>query len=180
MARLKILTYPDTVLKQRASEVLSFDDELKKFVSDMAETMYAAPGIGLAANQAGVLKRVIVVDVDYRDENKVKNLRVLINPVITSSEGVISYEEGCLSLPNVNEEVERAKKITVKAFDIEGKEFTLEAEDLLAVCIQHETDHLDGILLIDRISKLKRDFYKNKLRKEKLARQSETTTYTRM
>jgi len=173
MARLKIFTYPDAVLKQRAIEVTTFDDELKKLVSDMAETMYFAPGIGLAANQVGVLNRVIVIDADFRDENKEKNLRVFVNPKITSFEGDTCYEEGCLSVPNVTEKVDRAKKVTVRAFDTNGKEFSVEAEDLLAVCLQHEIDHLDGILFIDHLSKLKRDFYKNKLKKEKLARQNE-------
>jgi peptide deformylase len=154
MAKREIVLYPDPVLAKRAAEVPVVDDAIKQLVDDMAETMYAAPGIGLAANQIGVLSRVVVMDVSPPEEER--ELRVFINPVITAREGKITWEEGCLSIPGVYEKVERSGKLTVEALDRDGNPFTLEADGLLAVCIQHEIDHIDGVVFFDRISMLKR------------------------
>ena len=162
MARLAILRYPDSRLYQLARPVPAIDDKIRKLVSDMAETMYAAPGIGLAATQVDVHKRVIVIDVsEARDQ-----LLVLINPEILERSGIQNCEEGCLSLPGVYEEVARAARIRVRASDAEGKSFALDAEALLAVCIQHEMDHLEGKVFVDYLSRLKRDRIKARLQKQ--------------
>jgi peptide deformylase len=162
MARLPILEYPDPRLRIRAEPVTKFDSELKKLVADMFETMYAAPGIGLAATQVNVHKRLLVCDVGVED----KQPYCLINPEIVHAEGKTSAEEGCLSVPEFYDYVERAAKIRVKAFDPDGKEFELEAEGMLAVCIQHEMDHLDGKLFVDYLSELKRERLKKKALKK--------------
>lgn len=156
MARLPILTYPHPILAQKAKPVPLVDETIKKLVDDMAETMYAAPGIGLAAPQVGKLWRIVVIDVDYNDEDGRPNLRVLINPEIIKREGSITWDEGCLSVPGITEEVKRAAKATVRALDRDGKMQEIEATGLLAVCMQHEIDHLDGTLFIDHLSRLKR------------------------
>lgn len=160
MSVLKILTYPDPILRKKANPVEVIDGRIEKLVEDMAETMYAAPGIGLAAPQVGESLRVITLDAT-REE---KGLIVLINPEIISSEGECAEEEGCLSIPDFKEAIPRKKKILVKGLDTSGKERQIPAEGLLAIGFQHEIDHLDGILIIDRISRLKRDFFKKKLR----------------
>ena len=153
MARLPILEYPDPRLRIRAERVTVVDDEIKQLVDDMFETMYSAPGIGLAATQVNVHKRIIVVDVsDERDEPY-----CLINPEIVSAEGRESYEEGCLSVPGLYDYVERPERIIVKALDRNGEPFELEADGLLAQCIQHEMDHLEGKLFVDYLSQLKRE-----------------------
>lgn len=153
MARLPILEYPDPRLRIRAERVTVVDDEIKQLVDDMFETMYAAPGIGLAATQVNVHKRIIVIDVsDERDEPY-----CFINPEIVSEDGRDSYEEGCLSVPGLYDYVERAERIKVKALDRNGEPFELEAEGLLAQCIQHEMDHLEGKLFVDYLSQLKRE-----------------------
>lgn len=154
MAKREIVLYPDPVLAKRAEEVREVTDATRQLVDDMVETMYAAPGIGLAANQIGVLERVVVMDVAPAEEPR--DLRVFINPVITKREGKITWEEGCLSIPGVYEKVDRSGKLTVQALDRDGKPFELEADGLLAVCIQHEIDHIDGVVFLDRISMLKR------------------------
>jgi peptide deformylase len=154
MAKREIVLYPDPVLATRAAEVAEVNDEIRQLVDDMAETMYAAPGIGLAATQIGVLHRVVVMDVEGAEEPRL--LRVFINPVITKREGKITWEEGCLSIPGIYDKVERSGKLTVEALDRDGKPFTLEAEGLLAVCIQHEIDHIDGVVFLDHLSMLKR------------------------
>ncbi len=154
MAIRPILTYPDPRLREPAKPVDTFDEELKVLVADMAETMYDAPGCGLAANQIGVDKRVFVIDV--ADEDEPSDLKVFVNPEIVSKDGNQSWREGCLSFPGVSEEVKRAKTVVVRAQDAEGNAFQLEADGLLAVAIQHENDHLDGVLMIDKFNALKR------------------------
>lgn len=163
MALREILTYPNPLLRQQAVPVTTFDDDLKKLVSDMAETMYHAPGVGLAANQIGVCLQVLVMDITPKDHPK--RLIVLINPEITSFEGDQVEEEGCLSVIELCANVKRWKKIGVRAKDHEGNQIEFEAEDFFARVIQHEIDHLQGKLFIDRISPLKRALYKKKLRK---------------
>ena len=164
---LEIVTYPDDRLKTKALPVESVDDEVRRLVDEMAETMYAAPGIGLAANQVGILKRIAVIDVEYPDGKP--NLLVLINPEIVRREGEITWEEGCLSFPDVHEDVVRAAEIEVRALDRDGKAFSVEAGGLLAVAMQHEIDHLDGIVFIDHISFLKRKIIQRQLTKIKQA-----------
>lgn len=168
MALLEILKYPDPFLKTRASKVASVDSSVKKLISDMVETMYHAKGIGLAAVQVGVDKRVVVLDVpddDDRERHKGKNLVTLVNPEITSSAGETKYEEGCLSVPGITADVIRASEVTVKALDGEGKPVEINATGLFAIALQHELDHLDGVLFIDRLSRLKREMIKRKLKK---------------
>ena len=156
MARLQILEYPDPRLRTKAKPVEVFDQALAKMVEDMFETMYAAPGIGLAAIQVGVPQRVVTLDLAKKEEPP--QPQVFINPEITwHSEEKGIYEEGCLSIPEYYEEVERPARVKVKFLDLEGKPREIEADGLLATCIQHEIDHLNGILFIDHISKLKRD-----------------------
>ena len=164
MSILSILHYPDPRLHQVSEPVTEVDASIVQLASDMAETMYAAPGIGLAAPQVGVHKRIIVVDVS-KDKSQ---LMVLINPEIIAKEGMVEYEEGCLSVPGIYELLvnKRAEAIRVRALDVDGKSFELEAEDLLAICIQHEIDHLDGKLFVDYLSELKRSRIRNKLKKQ--------------
>lgn len=162
MALLKILHFPDPRLRTKASEVTDFDQNLATLVDSMFETMYDAPGIGLAATQIDVHKRLLVMDVS---ENKSEPL-VLINPEIVSSVGEEEMDEGCLSVPGFYETVRRAESIKVKAQDTAGKFFELEADGLKAVCIQHEMDHLDGKLFVDYLSGLKRDRIRKKLEKQ--------------
>jgi peptide deformylase len=151
MAILNILRYPDARLHKTAAPVTVFDDALKKLVADMAETMYAAPGIGLAATQVDIHRQVIVVDVSDRRDSLV----VLVNPEIVEATGVSDIEEGCLSVPGIYELVERAERVKVRAHDQNGNAFTLEAQGLLSVCIQHEMDHLNGKVFFENISQLK-------------------------
>ena len=162
MALLKILHFPDPRLRTKALEVTDFDQDLATLVDDMFETMYDAPGIGLAATQIDVHKRLLVMDVS---ENKSDPL-VLINPEIIASDGEEEMDEGCLSVPGFYETVRRAEVIKVKAQDATGKQFELEADGLKAVCIQHEMDHLDGKLFVDYLSGLKRDRIRKKLEKQ--------------
>ncbi len=155
---------PDNVLRQQAEPVTVFDAELQTLIDDMFETMYAAPGIGLAAPQVGVLKRLAVVDVSSRDDEQ--EPLVLINPeIVWESEDISVYEEGCLSIPEYYEEVERPAEVRVRYLDREGKEQEIKADGVLATCIQHEMDHLDGVLFIDHISKLKREMVWKKFQK---------------
>jgi peptide deformylase len=159
----KIFTYPAPELKRPAQAVNNIDASIDQLATDLVETMYAAPGLGLAAPQVGAAERVIVLDVDH--ENPGKHLIKLINPVIVEAEGSIVWEEGCLSVVDYTAEVRRASHILVKGWTPEEKEIEIEAEELLAVALQHEIDHLDGKLFIDRISRLKRDLYKRKVKK---------------
>jgi peptide deformylase len=165
MALRPILKYPDPRLKQMAEPVKEVNDEIRRLVDDMAETMYAAPGVGLAANQVGVLLRVFVIDIANDDEPS--DLRVFINPQITATVGTQTWEEGCLSFPGVTEEIRRAEKVTVTALDRDGKSFELEAEGLLAVAIQHENDHLNGVVMLDKLSAVKRRLLGRKLARAK-------------
>jgi peptide deformylase len=155
MAIRPILHYPDKRLRNPGQPVVRFDAELKQLVDDMAETMYAAPGVGLAAPQIGVSQRIFIIDVAAGEEAP-SELRVFINPEIVERVGEVCYEEGCLSFPGVHEEIERAERVRVRAQDIEGKSFELEADGLLAIAVQHENDHLDGKLMVDRLSLLRR------------------------
>ena len=165
MAVRPILQYPAPVLKTRAEPVRDIDGALARLVEDMAETMYAAPGVGLAAPQVGVGQRVIVLDIHGEDEEPGKRLVRLINPVIAEREGEITWEEGCLSVPDLTALVKRARRVLVRAWTPDQREIELEGEDLLAVALQHEIDHLDGKLFLDRLSRLKRDLYRSRQRK---------------
>jgi peptide deformylase len=162
MPILNILRYPDARLHKLAAPVTVFDEALKKLVADMTETMYAAPGIGLAATQVDVHKQVIVVDVSERHDSLV----VLVNPEIVEATGESDIEEGCLSVPGIYELVERAERVKVRAYDQNGKAFTLEAQGLLAVCIQHEMDHLEGKVFVEHLSQLKQQRIRAKLAKQ--------------
>lgn len=161
MAILNILHYPDDKLYTIAKPVTVFDARLEQFVRDMGETMYAAPGIGLAATQVNVHQRVVVIDIS---EEK-NSLMALINPEIIAMNGKTMWEEGCLSVPGIYEEVERAEQVTVRAFDATGQVFELAADGLLAICIQHELDHLDGKVFVEKLSKLKQNRILQKLKK---------------
>lgn len=149
-----ILHYPDKRLREPGKKVEAFTPELSALIDDMAETMYAAPGVGLAATQIGELLQLFIVDV--ADEDEPSDLRVFVNPEILERDGQVSWQEGCLSFPGVQEEIDRAKTIRVRAQDRHGKTFELEAEGLLAVAIQHEFDHLQGVLMIDHMGALKK------------------------
>lgn len=162
MALLNILRYPDPRLYRKAAPVTAVDESIRALVRDMAETMYAAPGVGLAGTQVDVHKQVIVIDAsETRDQ-----LLVLINPEIVTRLGAQYCEEGCLSVPGIYEPVERAERVTVRALGADGKPFTLTAEKLLAVCIQHEMDHLVGKVFVDYLSRLKQQRIKAKLQKQ--------------
>ena len=163
MSLRKILTFPASELKEAAQPVANIDAGVNQLVTDLVETMYAAPGVGLAAVQVGVPQRIIVLDVDH--EHPGTHLVKLINPVIVAREGSIVWEEGCLSVVDYTSEVTRAKRVLVKGWTPEEREVEIEGEDLFAVALQHEIDHLDGKLFIDRISRLKRDLYKRKVKK---------------
>ncbi len=154
MAIRTILHYPDPRLRDKALPVESVTDEIRTLIEDMAETMYAAPGVGLAAPQIGVSHRVFVIDIANEDEPS--NLLAFVNPEIINREGEQVWTEGCLSFPEVSEEVKRADAVTVRALDPKGEPFELAADGLLAVAIQHENDHLDGVLMIDHLGMLKR------------------------
>jgi len=164
MAILHICTYPEEILGQRAEPITEIDEDVVKLVDHMTETMYSAPGIGLAATQVGVAKQVLVADIAPRRPES--ELIVLINPEIVAAEGEVIFEEGCLSVPDYQAEVKRHEKVTVRGLNLQGEEVEIEAEGLLAVVLQHEIDHLNGMLFIDRLSKLKRDLYKRKVRKK--------------
>lgn len=166
MPLLEILEYPDPRLRTKAEPVTNFDKALQQQIDSMFETMYQAPGIGLAATQVDYHQQLIVIDISENQDSPL----VLINPKITDKKGVEQREEGCLSFPGVFAKVERADEVTIEALDREGKKFTLDAKDLLAVCIQHEMDHIEGKLFVDYLSPLKRDRIKKKLKKLQKAR----------
>ena len=162
MSRLNILRYPDARLHKIAAPVEEVNQSIRTLVADMAETMYAAPGVGLAATQVDVHKRVIVIDAsDTRDQ-----LLTLINPEILTSSGVADCEEGCLSVPGIYEKIARAERISLRALDLHGRSFTMDAEGLLAVCIQHEMDHLLGRVFVEYLSRLKQTRIRAKLQKQ--------------
>ena len=163
MAILKILKYPDPALKTMARPVVSITADTVRLISDMVDTMYGAPGVGLAAPQVGVFQRVIVLDTDH--ENPGKQLLKLINPEIRRAEGEIVWEEGCLSVVDFTVEIKRAANVKIVALNEEEREISIDAEGLLAVALQHEIDHLNGKLILDRVSRLKRDLYSRRLRK---------------
>lgn len=165
MPVLDILEFPDERLRTRAKPVEAVTDEIRQLVDDMFETMYAAPGIGLAATQVNVHQRVVVIDISREKDQPL----CLINPVIVAKDGIEQHEEGCLSVPGIYETVERADHIKVEALNRDGEKFVLETGELLAVCIQHELDHLDGKLFVDYLSPLKRNRIKKKLEKQKKA-----------
>lgn len=156
MAVLDIVFYPDERLKTPCKPVAEVNDEIRKLVDDMIDTMYDAPGVGLAAPQIGQLLRITVMDCSDPEADEEPNLKILINPEIIKKEGSIVWEEGCLSIPGVYEKVKRANKVTVRALDRDGNSYDMEGEGLLAVCIQHELDHLNGVLFLDHLSRLKR------------------------
>ena len=162
MALLNILRYPDARLHKVAVPVTVFDESLKRLVADMTETMYTAPGIGLAATQVDVHKQLIVIDVSERRDSLV----VLINPEIVDASGVSDIEEGCLSVPGIYDTLERAERVKVRAYDQNGNPFTLEAQGLLAVCIQHEMDHLKGKVFVESLSQLKQQRIRARLAKQ--------------
>ena len=163
MAILEILKYPESVLSQMSLPVKNITGDTVQLVNDLLDTMYAAPGVGLAAPQVGALQRIIVLDVDH--EHPRTQVYKLINPMIKRTEGEVIWEEGCLSVIDFTAEVRRAAQVEVVAFDENEKEVKIEAEGLLAVALQHEIDHLDGKLFIDRISRLKRDLYTRRRKK---------------
>ena len=163
MALLPILQYPDPRLHKVAKSVVSVTEQTRKLIKDMAETMYAAPGVGLAATQVDVHERIVVIDISEEHND----LKVLINPVLLTAEGEEVSEEGCLSVPGIYEDVTRAERVVIKALDENGKDFELEADGLLAVCIQHEMDHLQGRMFVEHLSHLKQTRIRAKLKKQR-------------
>lgn len=171
----EVLVYPDPLLKQKSKPVGKVDDAIRELVKDMTETMYAEEGVGLAAPQIGVLKRILVIDASPRQEGE--KLRVFINPELVSADGRTRYDEGCLSIPGETEEIERFDKVTVRALDEKGEPFEMVATGLLAIALQHEMDHLDGVLFVDRLSSLKRGLIRKRMLKyqqDKRRAQAET------
>jgi len=158
-----ILTFPDPVLKQKAAPITVITDEVRQLARDMAETMYDAPGVGLAAPQVGVLQRLIVIDVAAKDE--APQLITVINPVIVQGEGEVYEEEGCLSVPDFSANVRRYETVVVKGLSLDGQERVWQADGLLAIAFQHEIDHLEGTLFVDRLSPLKRELFIKKAKK---------------
>ena len=181
MSLLKVIEWPAKVLETKAKEVTEFDGELRQFVRDMHETMDDSRGIGLAANQVNSLQRVITIHIPWSDPEQGEEQDTeekkwwhdkrftFINPVITKKSGKIRCMEGCLSFPEIFDYVDRASEVSVKAFDEHGKEFTVEADGLLAVCLQHEIDHIDGIVFINRMSRLKAQMIRRKIQKRQMA-----------
>lgn len=163
MAIRTILHYPDKRLRQKAVAVAQVTPEIRRLVDDMAETMYAAPGVGLAAPQLGIPLRIFVIDIAPSDAPS--DLRVFINPEIVSRVGSTTWEEGCLSFPGIHEEIERADSVTVRALDLDGKTHEVTGDGLLAIAMQHEYDHLDGVLMIDHVSLLKRRMMDREMKK---------------
>jgi peptide deformylase len=177
MALRQILKYPDPSLRRPARPVAQIGGDVVRLLDDLAETMYAAPGVGLAATQVGADERALVLDVHDPDETPGKRLLKLINPVIAEREGEILWEEGCLSVPEFTAPVKRARRVLVRAWTPEQKEIEVEGEELLAVALQHEIDHLEGKLFLDRLSRLKRDLYRARQRKlERQGRKSASGT----
>jgi len=167
----EIVIWPDPILTQKAKPVDAVDDGIRRLLDDMAETMYAADGVGLAAPQVAELKRLVVIDTSPRQEGQ--RLIHLVNPEIVKKEGIATWTEGCLSIPGEAEDVERAAKVVVRALDYHGKPFELEADGLLAIALQHETDHLDGTVFVDHLSSLKRELIKRRMKKVKAQRLAE-------
>ncbi len=166
MAVLEIKKYPERVLMEKTLPVKEFDQALQKLIDDMIETMYSAPGIGLAANQVGVSKQVMVIDVSSMEEKS--SLIVLVNPEIVSAEGELEVEEGCLSIPGYSAVLKRAEKVKARGVDINGMPVEIEGSGLLSRAIQHEIDHLNGMLLIDRIGRIRKEFFRKRFAREKI------------
>jgi len=166
MALREVLKFPDKRLREVSKPVTEITDEIRELAQDMCDVMYDEPGIGLAAPQVGESVRLIVVDTEWTQEDAERSPLVLVNPEITEREGAIVWTEGCLSVPDYEAEVERAARVRLLAQDLEGKPVDLVADELQAVCFQHEIDHLDGVLFIDRISRLKRSLYVKKRKKQ--------------
>ncbi len=167
----EILIWPDPVLKQKSKPVAKVDDSIRTLVKDMFETMYASAGVGLAAPQVGVLQRVIVLDTTPSQPES--RPMVMINPELIGLEGKTTYAEACLSIPGESENVERAAIVTVKFLDVDGQEQTLRCDGLLAIAVQHETDHLNGIVYVDHVSTLKREFIRKRMKRVRSAREAE-------
>ncbi len=165
MSILNIIKYPDPILKKKSEPVREITQEIQRLIDEMAETMYAAPGVGLAAPQVGRSIRVIVIDVNSKEEQK-RDLISIINPEIIERSGDIAWEEGCLSIPDYSADVKRAERVVVRGLDRDGKEKVIVGEELLSIVLQHEIDHLDGMLFIDRLGPIKRDLVKRRLRKQ--------------
>ena len=165
MAVLEIVKYPHPILKKRSETVSEIDEEVERLIQDMKETMYGAGGVGLAACQVGVPRRVIVLDVSPIDPQH--SFFALINPEIMWEEGEIDHEEGCLSVPDCLEKVKRKERVCVKGLSPQGMEIEIKGDGILAIALQHEIDHVNGVLILDRVSRLKREIYRNKLKKEK-------------
>jgi peptide deformylase len=166
MALREILKYPDPVLRNKTSRVEHIDSTIDRLINDMVETMHAAPGVGLAANQVGVPLQLAVIDLSAREnEDQRHPLLVIINPEVLSMEGSVVEEEGCLSIPDYAEKVKRSARVKVRAQDRTGKQFELEAEGLMAKALQHEIDHLNGVLFVDRLSPLKKSIFKRRIKK---------------
>jgi peptide deformylase len=172
MALRPVLQFPDKRLRIQAQPLETITEELRQLAQDMCDVMYDEPGIGLAATQVGEAVRLIVVDTEWKDEDGVKNPLVLVNPELSEHDGKVLWKEGCLSVPDFEAEVERAERVLLRATDLDGNPIEIRAEGLQAVCFQHEVDHLDGVLFIDRISRLKRSRYELK-RKKQLKREAE-------
>jgi len=172
MAFRQIIKFPDKRLREVSRPIAEVTDEVRVLASDLLDVMYDEPGIGLAAPQAGEAIRLIVLDTQWNEEGAERDPLVLVNPEIQQPEGKLVWKEGCLSVPNFEAEVERAERVRLCARDLEGQEVAIDATGLLAVCLQHEVDHLDGVLFIDRISRLKRNLYAQK-RKKQLRRELE-------
>jgi peptide deformylase len=167
----EVLQFPDPRLKRVSEPIDQITDEIRALARDMCDVMYDEPGIGLAAMQVGQAVRMFVIDTEWGEEDAERNASVILNPEILHKDGTITWEEGCLSVPDYTAEVDRAAQVTIRYMDLDGKEITEEAEGLRAVCLQHEYDHLDGILFIDRISRLKRSLYVNKRKKQLVSEQ---------
>jgi peptide deformylase len=169
----EVLQFPDPRLKRVSEPIGEITDAIRELARDMCEVMYDEPGIGLAAPQVGVAIRMFVIDTEWNEDGGSRNPTVMINPEFLRREGKLTWEEGCLSVPDYTAEVERSSHVTIRALDLEGKQIIEEAEGLRAVCLQHEFDHLDGVLFIDRISRLKRGLYVKKRKKQLLAESEE-------
>jgi len=173
MALYEIRKYPDKILKQKTVELSDIDTQTQNIIDNMIETMYGARGIGLAANQIGISQRLCVIDLSLRESNKIP-LIVLINPVVVQKEGMIDAEEGCLSIPGYMTSIKRAEKVLVKGLNREGKPVEIEGDGLLARALQHEIDHLDGLLFIDRMSPIRREFFKRRYKKSLKGQENDT------
>ena len=174
MALREVLQFPNPRLKRKSDPITEVTDALRELAADMAEVMYDEPGIGLAAPQVGEAVRLIVIDTEWTQEDAERNPVILVNPVLSEHEGKLTWTEGCLSVPEFEAEVERAERVRMTALDLDGNEVSIEASGLRAVCFQHEVDHLNGVLFIDHISRLKRNLYVQK-RKKQLRREAEET-----